>query len=480
MQGNTVAQIAADTVGYSVAQDVEFDSIMLKLSPGQTNVLVRGYIWNLMIEIDGLQYIVDNSSTNLDEKVSSRLATSGYTSPPSLPPAPDNAAITAIKAKTDKLNFNSNDDVKSTLDGESITVPDNADITAIKAKTDQLNFVGDDVKSTLDGEEVTTDIASRNASKTDISSISTKQTEMDGKLDRMNPIISITPRTGSRRQYNGATLVREGVFQTTPQGGSWVIRGYRIDNIDDFVHATVKFTRSGITNSAGVPYPINTPNGTGHFRVYVAAISGLPTTENGWVDFESRNDPIYELEYGENGEPVSIFGSEDISTAYQTSRFNYIIFMYYRSDPTPFLNENTRIAITNLRVEVRLQLYTGAIIKDDVMEIKAKTNQLQFGPQNDIKATLDGEEVTTDIASRNASKADISTLLPTSTYVAPANDDIETIKKHLINNREYDPLTSIDHVKDDDGVTDIASYDIKGENNTPAGDGNKAYKRIKK
>ena len=102
--------------------------------------------------------------------------------------------VRAIKAQTDKLQFTTDNDVKSTLDGEEVTTdtasrdaskadvsrldvnvssrlatsgytappPDNtSDITAIKAKTDSLNFTGDDVKATLDGEEVTTDDASR-------------------------------------------------------------------------------------------------------------------------------------------------------------------------------------------------------------------------------------------------------------------------------------------------------------------------------
>jgi hypothetical protein len=48
-----------------------------------------------------------------------------------------------------------------------------ANLNAVKAKTDGLNFIGTDVKSTLNGELVTTDTASQNASKADISSLAT-------------------------------------------------------------------------------------------------------------------------------------------------------------------------------------------------------------------------------------------------------------------------------------------------------------------
>ena len=98
---------------------------------------------------------------NLDVSVSSRLAAAAYS-------APDNAGIAAIKAKTDQLEFVGTD-VKATLDGETVTVsvnndksgysltsdydraknalsyteytaPDNNSILAIKAKTDKLTF----------------------------------------------------------------------------------------------------------------------------------------------------------------------------------------------------------------------------------------------------------------------------------------------------------------------------------------------------
>ncbi|RKY09812.1 MAG: hypothetical protein DRP56_02100 [Planctomycetota bacterium] len=49
-----------------------------------------------------------------------------------------------------------------------------SEINAIKAKTDRLNFDGDDVKATLDGESVTTDAASRTASKADVSGLATQ------------------------------------------------------------------------------------------------------------------------------------------------------------------------------------------------------------------------------------------------------------------------------------------------------------------
>ena len=61
----------------------------------------------------------------------------------------------------------------------TILIADIDNVAAIKAKTDQLNFSGTDVKATLDGEEVVTDTASRNASKADVSGLSTFDASTD-------------------------------------------------------------------------------------------------------------------------------------------------------------------------------------------------------------------------------------------------------------------------------------------------------------
>lgn len=70
---------------------------------------------------------------NLDATVASRLPTSSYT-------APDNASITAIKAKTDNLPADpaSNTQVNTRLASASYTAPDNTSIAIAKTNTDFL------------------------------------------------------------------------------------------------------------------------------------------------------------------------------------------------------------------------------------------------------------------------------------------------------------------------------------------------------
>lgn len=69
--------------------------------------------------------------------------------------------------------------------------------TAIQAKTDLLNFTGDDVKATLDGEEVVTDTASRNASKADVSGLST----FDASTDEVTT--DVASRNASKADVSG-------------------------------------------------------------------------------------------------------------------------------------------------------------------------------------------------------------------------------------------------------------------------------------
>ena len=76
---------------------------------------------------------------------------------------------------------------------------------------------------------------------------------------------------------------------------------------------------------------------------------------------------------------------------------------------------------------------TGGTVNDytfkrsDIETISAKTNQLNF-TGTDVKATLDGEEVTTDSDSRTASQADISTL-ETSTQLGVVNVGVQKASK---------------------------------------------------
>jgi len=108
-------------------------------------------------------------------------------------PATDVVAhVTLVDTTTTNTDMRGTD---SALLATSYTAPDNASITAIKAKTDNLTFTGTDIKATLDGELVTTDTASRNASKADVSALALEATAQaaSSKVDELKPNVALIP-----------------------------------------------------------------------------------------------------------------------------------------------------------------------------------------------------------------------------------------------------------------------------------------------
>ena len=173
---------------------------------------------------------------------------------PSLTPAEtaNLAEITSVKTTTDQITFVGND-IKATLDGElvttdtasrdaskanvsglstfdpttdtvanvtlvatttsltngsggGLTVAQAAELTGIKAKTDVLSFTGSDVKATLDGEAVVTDTASRNASKADVSGLSTFDASTD-TVANVTLVGTVTTNSDMRGTDDANTVV---------------------------------------------------------------------------------------------------------------------------------------------------------------------------------------------------------------------------------------------------------------------------------
>lgn len=103
-------------------------------------------------------------------------------------------ALSVCTSNTDMVGTNGANTVTPDIAGTAATlhgVTDGkidavqSDATTIKNKTDGLNFTGDDIKATLDGETVTTDAASRIASRADV-------TNLDVPVSSRN---AVTPNT---------------------------------------------------------------------------------------------------------------------------------------------------------------------------------------------------------------------------------------------------------------------------------------------
>jgi hypothetical protein len=91
-----------------------------------------------VLTVAGTVQTARDLGAQLDATVSSRLATAGYTAPPSAVAIraeidANSTGLAAIFARTDVAT-------SSRLATSGYTAPDNASVTAIKAKTDSLNF----------------------------------------------------------------------------------------------------------------------------------------------------------------------------------------------------------------------------------------------------------------------------------------------------------------------------------------------------
>ena len=106
----------------------------------------------------------------------------------------------------------------------------------------------------------------------------------------------------------------------------------------------------------------------------------------------------------------AILDSVDIQSACTITANAYDI--YISDDAT------SRIELTNCRYDSDKVLNSaGGTVLDRSLSIQNKTDGLNF-TGDDVQATLDGEEVTTDAASRAASKADVSALATTAALAA--------------------------------------------------------------
>jgi hypothetical protein len=138
---------------------------------------------------------------NLDATVSSRLATSGYTAPPT---------VAAIRTEMDTNSTKLDATVSSRLAAASYTAPDNADILLIKAKTDNLP-----------------------AAPAAVSDIPTANANADALLKRDWTVVS---GEASRSVMNALRFIRN-KFSTTAHAGQVTV--YKEDDVTEAFTKTV-------------------------------------------------------------------------------------------------------------------------------------------------------------------------------------------------------------------------------------------------
>ena len=104
-----------------------------------------------------------------------------------------------------------------------------AQISSVKSKTDLLDFIGSDLKATLDGEEVVTDLASRNASKANVSGLSTFNPVTD-TVANVTLVATTTTNTDMRGTNNANTIVPTNETLTFAQNEK--LNSLNTDNLD--------------------------------------------------------------------------------------------------------------------------------------------------------------------------------------------------------------------------------------------------------
>jgi uncharacterized protein YacL (UPF0231 family) len=257
-------------------------------------------------------------------------------------------------------------------------------VDAVKAKTDGLNFVGTDVKATLDGEEVTTDATSRNASKADISN-----------LARQSDVAGIATSTHLQEVED------------------------KVDAVDTVADA-IKLKTDGL-NFIGTDVK--------------ATLDGEEVTTN----MASRN--------------ASKADVSALATAAALTSAESNIRGSASRDLTQVYNASGSEGISALQVTADA--------------IKLVTDKFNFNSSNDVYSTLDGEQVTTDTASRNASKADMSGL----SAITAAIDALNDISSNDVLNQvasalgNYDAPTKTEMDTFETAITAL----INGLNNLSAG-----------
>ena len=152
VQGDVTGSVGSVTgaVG-SVTSGVTVTTNNDKTGYGLSSAAVQA-IWDAATSaLTAVGSIGKRLADNIDATTSSRLATAGYTTPPT---------VVAIRSEMDTNSTklaNLDATVTSRASQTSLDTLDDyvdTEVAAIKAKTDQLNFTGTDVKATLDGETV--------------------------------------------------------------------------------------------------------------------------------------------------------------------------------------------------------------------------------------------------------------------------------------------------------------------------------------
>jgi calcineurin-like phosphoesterase family protein len=409
---------------------------------------------------------------NLDTTVSSRLAASSYT-------APDNAGIAAIKSQTDKLTFNESNAVyaygaggasaaevwsystRSLTDKSGFSLTSDYDaaktaasqstVDAIKAKTDRLQFTTDnDVKATLDGEKVTVqsnedktgyslttayDAAKTAASQSSVDAIKSKTDQLT--FNEASAVYAYGSTGGASAEevwtYSNRSLTDKSGFALTSdydaaknaasQSTVNAIKS-QTDKLqfttENYVKAKAELvgdkTGYGLTSDYDrAKTALAVSEYTAPDNASIAAIK----TQTDKLQFNAANDVKATLD----GETVTVSTNQDKAGYSLTSDYDAaktaasqstVDAIKTKTDKLTFNESNAVYAYgaggasaeevwtysnrsltdkSNFSLTSDYDAAKNAAAQSTVDAIKAQTDKLQFTADNDVKATLAGEKV---------------------------------------------------------------------------------------
>ena len=217
-------------------------------------------------------------------------------------------------------------------------------------------------------------------------------TETNSKIDAVKTVVDTLPTT------------------VTP-AADFTATNSKIDAVKTVVDAlptaaTPATDLTGIARTADVTAAHSTTNGK--IDAVKTVVDALPTTVTPATDLTNTNSKIDaantildKLNFNSNDDIKATLDGEEVTTD-STSRIASKATGYATPADVTTARDVISNSITSARDVINTKVDTVKTVADD---IEAQTDKMQFTNTNDIKSTLDGEEVTTDDASRLASKA---------------------------------------------------------------------------
>ena len=345
----------------------------------------------------GLESSKLNKLSNLDALVSSRLAATDYTAPAT--PANLTAAKDAIITKVE-TNKTAIDGVKGVVDGIPTTAAPTtgaiktaleaagSNLAAIKTKTDKLNFnTADDVKATLDNETVTPATAPPTAAqiKTELESSGSNLAVIKAQTDKINFSGTGTPADPYLVDAHASGITAEDLTVDLTDTNA------KIDGVKTVVDA------------------------------HTTTLAAIPTTSY----TATLNNIIAKIDDVKTG--VDAIPTAAQHTLQQISDAVRSLADYDDDEGTTTSLKAILDEILSDLLTIEQQLLLDTVDSNDtalkrLKDSKTILDKFRF-TSNDVKATLDGEKVVTDDASRTASKA---TGFATPANVTDARDNVKT------------------------------------------------------